>query len=87
MKIGKKLLVDPKQTVATNHSVFLKWPQVKLLELKGGFLHHEMGPRSQKRPELAKKAQNPSKIPCSALSGDPTDVTSATSHSVFLRWP
>ena len=28
-------------TLITKHSIFIKWPQIKLLELKRGFLHQE----------------------------------------------
>ena len=35
-------------TSVTNHSIFIKWPWVKLLELKRGFLHFKVAPRPQK---------------------------------------
>ena len=41
-------------TLVANHSVFVKWPWVKLLELKRGFLHHKVASRPQKWPGLAK---------------------------------
>ena len=44
----------PAVTSLTNDSIFNKFPQVKLLELKRGFLHHKVPLRTQKRPELAK---------------------------------
>ena len=48
-------------TSAANNFVFIKWPWVKLSELKRGFLHHKVAPRPRKWPELVKNtpSQNP----------------------------
>ena len=61
-KISRSALLEYPTGVilATNHSVFIKWPLLKLLVLKRGFRHHRVAPLSQKRPELTKKAQNQS---------------------------
>ena len=72
-----------------NHFIFIKWPSVKLSGLKRGFLHHEMAPWPQIRPELTKKhaqPKSPLKIARSSLSGDPTDVRSVTNYSIFIKW-
>ena len=42
-------------TLATNHSIFPKWPWVKLLGLKRRFLHHKVAPRPQRCLELGKE--------------------------------
>ena len=78
--------------LTTNHSTFIVWPRVKLLGLKRGFLHTPQSgspPRPQKWPELGKNtpSHNHPKIARSALSRDPTAVTSATNHSFFAKWP
>ena len=75
----------PGLTSVANHSVFIEWAQVKLLVLKSGFLHHKVAPQPQKRPELAKKTPNiiPKMLP-STLSGNPTGVTSAINHSLWM---
>ena len=38
----------------TNHFIFIRWPLVKILQLKRGFLHHKVAPGPQIWPELAK---------------------------------
>ena len=57
LKIARSALSgDPTAgSLVTNHSIFNKWPWIKLLELKRGFLHHTQAPRPQIQPELAKK--------------------------------
>ena len=40
-------------TSVTNHSIFIIWPQVKLLQRKRGFLLHKVLPQPQKWPWLA----------------------------------
>ena len=76
-------------TAATNYSIFIKCPWVKLSELKRGFLHHKVAPRPQTQPELAKKclAKITPKIACSPLSGDATVVTSVANHSILIKCP
>ena len=60
LKMSRSALtgVPPGVTLATSHSIFIKWPSEKLFGLKRGLLHHKVAPPSQKRPELAKKVQN-----------------------------
>ena len=61
----------------------------KVIRAQRGFLHHKVAPWPQILPELAKKhpAKIIPKIACSVLSGDPTAATSATNHSIFVKWP
>ena len=73
-------------TLATNHSVFIKWSRIKLFGLKRGFLHHKEPPDhkttwiGQKTPKIIPK------ISCSTLARDLTGVTLAANHSVLIKW-
>ena len=64
-----------------------------------GLLHHNVAPRSQKRPELAmaprpqfffwtgqKTLQITSKVSHSALAGDPKDGSLANNYFIFNKW-
>ena len=75
-------------TSPTNHSISLNDPKVKLFGLRRGFLHHKVPHQTTKNPELAQKTSKfIQKVSCSALSGDPANVTLATNHSDFSNAP
>ena len=76
-------------TSVTNHSIFVKWPEVKLLGLKRGFLHHKMPLRPQIWPQIAKNlpSQNhPQNSTFCSVSGQ-TAVTLVSNRSIFNKWP
>ena len=82
---------DPKAvTLVTDHSISIKWPRVKLLELKRGFLHHTVAQRPKICPQSTKNKLSAKMIPkivCSALSGNSTGVTLAANQWPFIKWP
>ena len=55
-------------TSVTNHFIFMKWPWVKLIGLKRGFLNHKVTPRPQIRPELEKKTPSRNHLQNSTFS-------------------
>ena len=74
-------------TSVTNHSIFIKCPQVKLSGLKRGSYITKWLPHHKCRLNSPKKckAKITPKIACFTLSDYPTAVTLVTNHSIFIE--
>ena len=72
-------------TLATNHSIFNKWPWVKIFGPERGLYIKKWLPDHENSLIWPKNLKAPQNISRSPLTGDLTGVTLTTNHSIFIK--